>query len=334
VPVPVSCGVPSGLTVSNLGNKSATFGWAAVPNATSYTLQYNLASNAGWLQVTGISGTTYTRSNLQIGVNYKFKVKAVCGAGSSTFSSEFTFSTLNCLSAGDNSAEWIDLFSLGTINRTSGAETGGYINTGLTTNLVIGSTGNQGQISAGFDGSVRNQNYSVYIDFNRNGNYNDAGERVYGTGGLINGNIQNFTFSIPSTATAGMAGLRVVMAKNGSGNHNACMENFQGETEDYTVNLTASSSRLSAENELITNDSEEIITVYPNPSSGLFKVNIPSNYEAKNFDIYGILGKMVISKSVENNEIEIDLRSEQVGMYLLNIQSKSGKKITKKLWKY
>jgi hypothetical protein len=332
-PPPVACGVPTNFTISNLGNRTATINWAAVPSATGYTVYYNLITNAGWLAV-NVNTNSFTRTNFQIGANYRYKVRAVCSSGTSAFSPDQTFTTLNCVSAGNNANEWIDLFSLGTINRVSGAEAGGYINTSLSTNLNIGSTGNQGQISAGFAGNSRQQNYSVYIDFNRNGNYNDVGEKVFGIAGLTNSNTSNFSINIPTTATPGPAGLRVVMSKNGQPVNGPCLENFEGETEDYLVNLVAPSSRIMAESEANITEYPENMEVFPNPSTGNFKVKITENFKASSYQIMSLTGRLVDNKSIENDsELMLDLSHEQPGLYFLKVNNAANKSLIKKIWK-
>lgn len=332
---PTSCGVPSGFFMTNIGNRSATFNWSPVANATSYTLNYKVSTNAGWLTINGIIGNNFTRTNLQIGSNYIYKVRAVCSNGTSVFSPDQNFSTLNCVSAGNNTNEWIDLFAIGSINRVSGAEPGGYLNTGLSANLTIGSTNNTGQISAGFASNQRNQNYSVYIDFNRNGNYNDAGERVFGIGGLNNAGIFNFAVSIPANATPGPAGLRVVMSKNGQPANGPCLENFEGKTEDYIVNLVAPSSRISAHNETVKAEHPENLVAYPNPSNGNYRVKIPFDFKAEAYQILNMTGKVLQNNKVnEPSSIELNISNEPSGLYILNIKEKSGKQINTKLWKY
>lgn len=331
---PISCGVPNGLFVSNIGNKSATFNWSPVANATSYVLHYKVSSNTGWLSVTGISGNSYTRTNLQIGANYIYKIRAVCNGGTSAFTQDQTFSTLNCVSGGNNTNEWIDQFSIGTISRSSGPEAGGYIQTGLTTNLNIGSSGNQGQISAGFSGNSRLQNYSIYIDFNRNGSYNDAGERVFGIGGFNNAVINNFSINIPSSATPGQTALRVVMSKNGQPTNSPCLENFEGETEDYLVNLVATGSRFLAENEVESQGNIEKIVVFPNPSTGQFLVNIPVNFELEKYQLLNLNGNLIFEKFEKNTQLQLDITDKPTGLYLLKLVGKNYKQITYKLWKY
>ena len=72
--------------------------------------------------------------------------------------------------------------------------------------------------------------------------------------------------------------------------------------------------------------------IYPNPSNGVFQVNIqsdiPTTYEVK---VVNLIGKTIVQKQVETNfETRFDLSSHPKGVYFLQI--KSGKKqITKRV---
>ncbi len=255
---------------------------------------------------------------------YEYKIRSRCGNNYSNFSPLSTFTTLNCASYGNNSSEWIDLFSLGSINRSSGADAGGYINTGLSTSLVIGSSVNAGQISAGFSGNVRSQNYSVYIDFNRNGNFADAGERVFGTGYINSAGTFNFNVVIPATATPGPANMRVVMRRASNGSVSACLTGFLGETEDYTVNLVSSLRGMEfpvTTSELLQNK----ILIGPNPSNGIFTVTLPEDANMLSYEVINTSGIIVQKGIVQKTKMfSIDISSLSKGLYILKLTGPMG----------
>jgi hypothetical protein len=265
---------------------------------------------------------------------YQFAVASKCGSTFTAYSPVGTFTTQNCATNANNTAQWIDLFKVGTINRVSGADPGGYINTGLSTNLVIGSTGNAGQISAGFAGAVANNNYNVYIDFNRNGSFNESNERVAGASLISNAGTFNFTFSIPSTATPGVTGMRVVMRKNTDGVPGPCLQGFVGEAEDYTVNLTTTAFNGFGENPIpitgITTPAESVvinsgITVAPNPSTGKYNVSFNSGFSPVQYDIINTSGHSVKSaKVVSAKNLQLDITTMPAGLYLLRLADRNG----------
>lgn len=72
------------------------------------------------------------------------------------------------------------------------------------------------------------------------------------------------------------------------------------------------------------------ITIYPNPSNGIFNIKMKSITEVK-FDIYDITGKLIMRKSniIENN-YKLDLTNYSKGIYFMKINSDLGS-VTKKL---
>ncbi|RXK85837.1 right-handed parallel beta-helix repeat-containing protein [Filimonas effusa] len=82
---------------------------------------------------------------------------------------------------------------------------------------------------------------AIWIDFNRDGDFEDAGEKVFVENAtvlgprLINGNI-----SIPLGAVPGVTGMRIILAEGYSGaDLKPCMSYAYGETEDYFVTIKA-----------------------------------------------------------------------------------------------
>jgi Zn-dependent metalloprotease len=337
------CNVPTGLNTTGIGNTGAVLNWAAVSGANSYRLQYKTAAATTWTVVTNINTTGYTLSNLAMSTVYQFAVSSKCGSTFTAYSPVSSFTTLNCVTSANNTAQWIDLFKVGTINRVSGADAGGYVNTGLSTNLLIGSTANAGQISAGFSGAVANNNYNVYIDFNRNGSFNESNERVFGAALISNAGTFNFSFNIPATATPGVTGLRVVMRKNTDGPPGPCIQGFVGEAEDYLVNLTTTAFQGFGINPVtvaeVKTPTEDLknnagITVGPNPSTGIYNVSFNSGYNPVQYDIINTNGLAVKSaRVVSAKNLQLDITSMPAGLYLLRLTDRSGKNELLKLVK-
>jgi hypothetical protein len=239
-----TCGVPAGLASSSITTTGATVSWTAVSGASSYTLQYKTAAATTWTTVSGITTTSRALTGLIAGTTYNYKVSATCTSGTSAYSAASSFTTTSsttttyCASKGSSQAyEWIDLVNIGTINRTSGKETGGYLNTGLSTNLVIGSTGNTINFSAGFTSTIYTEYWRIYIDFNRDGDFVDAGETIV-SGSATGSGTYFATFSVPSTVTVGSTRMRVVMSDASA--TTSCGTFNYGETEDYSINFTSS----------------------------------------------------------------------------------------------
>ncbi|MFM6925914.1 MAG: M4 family metallopeptidase [Ferruginibacter sp.] len=337
------CNVPTGLNATNIGNTGATLTWNAMSGVNSYKLQYRVAASNSWIAISNINTNSYTLSNLAMATTYEFQVSSKCGSTLTAYSPLKPFTTLNCATSANNTAQWIDLFKVGSINRVSGADPGGYINTGLSTNLVIGSV-NAGQISAGFAGAAASNNYTVYIDFNRNGSFNETDEKVAGASLINTAGTFNFNITIPATATPGITGMRVVMRKNTDGSPGPCLQGFVGEAEDYTVNLTTTAFQGFGNNDPYTfgevrTASENVqakpaITVAPNPSSGIYKLSFNSGFNPVYYDIINTNGLAVKSaKVVSAKTLQLDITAMPAGLYLLRLTDIDGKKQTLRLIK-
>jgi hypothetical protein len=343
------CLEPYGLSTTNITTTSAVLNWQESStvnhNNTGYSVSYRRAiTGAAWIQLTNVYNnikvTTYNLTGLLPGTAYEWRVRRACAYFNSNYITG-SFVTLACISNGNNSGEWISRFKLGTIDRLSGAETGGYANTGLSTDLVIGSSGNAGQISAGFPGGSRTERFNVYIDFNRNGSFADPGEAlVSGTNpSTINGTtIKNFSISIPGTAIAGPTRMRVVMRRSNNGSVSSCITNYQGETEDYLVNLVASGNRSGAESgkQAVTDLTEKMaassLRVSPNPSNGVFTISQFSGNDVVKYEIADLNGKTVLQKNITaTNLFTVDLSRSPKGLYLLRVYDRAQRVQTLKL---
>ncbi len=334
------CLQPYSLSTTNIGTTSATLNWqqsTAINNGnTGFSVSYRLANtNNAWTQLTDIynnpTATFFNLTGLAAGTAYEWRVRRVCSATNSNYITS-QFVTLSCTANGANSSEWIDLFSLGSINRVSGAEPGGYANVAANTNLTIGSTVNAGQISAGFASTVRSQRYSIYIDFNRNGSFADAGERLINTATLSNAGTFNFNINIPATATAGPTKMRVIMRRS-SGSITPCITGYLGEAEDYNVTLVANGSKTSAMALPIASPSSQVaIGISPNPSTGLFNIQVPIAFEAVGYEVVNMNGKTVQSHVTNKGRLfTVNLTTAPAGLYVLRLRGANGKVISQKI---
>ncbi len=87
---------------------------------------------------------------------------------------------------------------------------------------------------------------AIWIDFNHNNSFNDAGEKVFVESNIAYGP-RNVTglITIPIGATTGQTVMRVIVAEGYSGNTlTPCLQYGYGETEDYIINLQPPNSTL------------------------------------------------------------------------------------------
>ncbi len=324
----VACDVPTSISISGATYNQATISWATVSGGLSYTIEYKPTTSTVWNTVSS-STNSKVLTGLTSATLYDVRVKANCTAGVSTYiNSQFTTYSSTCPAWGVNASEYIDLFALGTINRTSGREVGGYFNTNITTNLAKGST-TVGQFSAGYNpGIIFGENFAVYIDFNNNGSFADAGERVVAPTYVTSGSATyNFNVTIPNNASTGVRKMRVIICRSTSTIAPCQFTNFKGEVEDYKVNIVNNGNRMAANTSnnsasIIADETIENITIFPNPSTGNFNIQMPESVNAAYYEIISINGAIIEKKNIEStNSFSIDLSNQTNGLYLINIIS-------------
>lgn len=309
----IPCPQPSSLTTSSIGMTGATIGWTAAPGYNTYVsdfaTSYRKSGATTWTSLSNTSGTSKTLTGLQANTTYEWRVTQTCPYFNSSAVTS-TFTTLACNSAGSNSTEWISRFKLGGINRSSSAESGGYANINSTATLSRGSS-HSGQIRVDYTGGFTNKQYKIYIDYNNNTIYEES-ELVYGPSTITSGSAINFTLSISSTAATGTHGMRVIMARSGT-SINGCLTGFNGETEDYKVNITGSGSKGVEMSSEIAELNK--ISVFPNPAANYLNIQLPETVSVVN--VYDITGKRIYQQQAVNDLMQIDVAQWPVTQYLV-----------------
>jgi hypothetical protein len=83
---------------------------------------------------------------------------------------------------------------------------------------------------------------------------------------------------------------------------------------------------------IISNDFEDEIKLYPNPTSGRLQVELKGGYSNINIEVTNELGQLIIKKQMNVTNFIFDLTKYETGVYLLNIES-DGKKASFKVIK-
>jgi chitodextrinase len=309
---------PTNLTVSNITQTSVNLSWAASTDNVGVT-GYDVYQGTSVIQT--VTGTTASVTGLTANTTYSFSVKAKDAAGNvsdpsnvvnvTTFVNTITY----CASRGNSTAnEWIQRVQLGSINNTSGNNSGYADYTNLSATLVKG-TSNTIIITPGWSGTNYREAYRVWIDYNQDGDFLDSGEQV------VNVNKTNVTsisrsFTVPTTALNGPTRMRVSMKYNAS--PTSCEVFPYGEVEDYTVVISNTATQNFADPTGETAEAELI--VYPNPVSDN-QLNVMLNGAvAKEIRIYNLQGKLLSRQAFETTVNVADL---QRGMYLIEVISEN-----------
>ena len=250
--MPVPCSVPANLAL--LGKDYSWFaaGWNAVSGATAYSWRYKRTVDASWVTNDSWSATNVLSALRTPCTPYVFQVRAVCGSSFSDWSPELSFTTDGCgdpycYSYGIAFGDWIKRVDFSNI---SGASESDYGYTNFTSTVAAVNKGQSYPItlvSGNNSGSQGSTYYwSVWIDFNQDNDFNDAGENVLsqsaskstssGTGYV--GNI-----AIPADAASGVTRMRVAMSLNAGETPCATSSNYR-DVEDYGINISVPAASL------------------------------------------------------------------------------------------
>lgn len=142
-----------------------------------------------------------------------------------------------CASNGNNTNdEYIGRVQLNTINNISGVGTTstGYSNfTGISTDLTQSSNYTI-TVTPTWTGTIYNEGFAVWIDYNQNNDFTDPGELVFSNAPSTNSTVSG-NFTIPVTALTGNTRMRVSMKYDDI--PTSCEVFSYGEVEDYIVNI-------------------------------------------------------------------------------------------------
>ncbi|MDB9721388.1 GEVED domain-containing protein, partial [Winogradskyella sp.] len=234
-PVVCNASVPTGLVASNVSVNSATLTWDAVAGA-SYDLRYRQVGTTNWI-TTAVTGISLGLTGLSTLTEYEAQIRSKCSGGSnSAYSSSVNFTTTDvqldyCDSASTNvNDEYISRVQLNTIDNSSGPQFYSDF-TGIST-VLTKDTQYTIEVTPTWTGTVYSEAYAVWIDYNRDGDFNDAGEQVFSQAPTQATSVSG-SFTVPTGAIENSTRMRVSMKYNAL--PIAC-ESFQfGEVEDYTI---------------------------------------------------------------------------------------------------
>ena len=243
-PAPPACAAPSTLTTSNITNTTATISWTAASPApaSGYEYFYSTSATAPTAGTTPSGSTaagvvTANITGLTANTTYYFWVRSNCGgSGTSTWAGSGTFFTGYCQPTGTGvSSSITNVVTSGGItnlSNASGFTAGGYANfTAFSCSQSAGGTINF-TLTYVSDPGTR-----IFIDWNNDLDFNDAGEIVYSSNGYVLSTVSG-SFTVPVGQATGNYRMRIVADWN-SMTPIACPVGIDGETEDYTFTVAA-----------------------------------------------------------------------------------------------
>lgn len=311
--------VPTNLTASGTTSSSTNLSWNASTDNVAVT---GYEVYRGTTLVTTVNTTTYSATGLTASTAYSFSVKAKDAAGNVSAQSNVVnvttlapISVTYCTSASTNTNdERIGKVVFGTINNTS-TGTAGYENfTAQSTNATRG-TAYTITITPTWTGTIYNEGYGVWIDYNQDGDFADAGELVFSKTASKTTPVSG-TFTIPTTATLGSTRVRVSLKYNAI--PTSCGSFTYGQVEDYTVNIVTS-----AREDMHSVSNTIAFKLYPIPVRENF-LNISGLEKESTFKIFNLLGQELTNGKV-NNDV-VDLSRIAAGNYIIEISNEDGVK--------
>ena len=265
--------------------------------------------------------TTYAVTGLTAATAYTFSVKAKDTAGNISIPSNVVTVTTTanitityCSSTGTSTAdEKIGKVVFGTISNTS-TGTAGYENfSALSTNTIRG-TAYTITITPTWTSTVFSEGYAVFIDYNGNGLFTDAGETVW-TKAISTTTPVTGSFTIPLATTLGAKRMRVSMKYNGI--PTSCETIPYGQVEDYTVNASVA-ARMTE----VANNTDISFNLYPNPVT-TDVLNVSNLDETSEYSLFNLMGQELGKGKIENGS-EINVGLLTAGTYLITISNKKG----------
>ncbi|WP_202702613.1 M4 family metallopeptidase [Flavobacterium sp. UGB4466] len=322
---------PTNLAASGTTGSTTNLTWTASTDNVGVT-GYDIYQGT---TLKGSSTTTnYTVTGLTALTAYSFSVKAKDGAGNVSTASNVvnvttTAASLNyCNSQGNSTVdERIGKVVFGTINNTSTGTTGYENYTAISTNAAKG-TAYTITITPVWTSTIYSEGYAIFIDYNQDGDFTDAGETVW-TKATSTAATATGTITIPATATLGTTRLRVSMKYNGI--PTSCESFSYGQVEDYSINITASGAIVNQEivAGLVETNETARFALYPNPVVDELNISLADN-TGYTFRITNTLGQQVSSGALSGNPI--DVRTLKTGLYVIELNN-GAKRIVKKFAK-
>lgn len=216
--------------------------WTNIPGATSPSYTATTSSNAYYQLVTTCTNSSMTATSNVVSYTVDGNPCA-CGTYPAIYPSSTADEDISNVTVGtmSNSSTCATL-APGTgsiLNRYSnytGHVTGPTVQTGQIVNFSLTQTS---------CGSSYNNGFQIYIDYNQDGDFLDAGEQVYNQPVAATGNhTKTGTFAIPMTATLGTTRMRITNTETTfptSNNYTSTTFSY-GEVEDYCITIVAATA--------------------------------------------------------------------------------------------
>lgn len=303
------------------------FAWNADLNVENYSIE--IAEDADFntlVETAQLSENTYTTTTvLDENTTYYWRVKGENPCGESGFS-EASFTTGSCTlcpSSGNTDYETSTTQVIfNGIDNSSGKPSGYSDYTDISTEVSRGETYNI-SVNLNTGGFLYAAGARVWIDWNQNCNFEENERYELGTTvGESDGATTEspLTIEVPQDAVLGETTMRVSSKYVATQQDfpESCEQDFDGEVEDYTVEVTGGLNVDGPPKEETAS-----LKVFPNPSQGLFTVSLKNGKitsDQFSVQLFDLQGRRVFDRdyqATDNFEVKVNVNKLESGLYLL-----------------
>lgn len=346
---------PSCPTLSSPANAATgvavapTLSWAASAGADSYDVYFGTTADPTTL-VGNVTTTNYTGSTtLALNTTYYWKVVPKNTVGSATGCTVYSFTTTTTVAycgplVYSSGVEPITSVVFGGMTNTSPAATGGTAHEFFLDKVA--EVNQEGtfpiKLQGNTDGTAFTTKFIVFVDWNQDGDFLDAGETYFDTAATTisvtastgtDGKEAVGDIVVPANALLGNTRMRIKKNFGAATFYpNPCFSagtlavganTGYGQAEDYTVNVGAKLA--------VTESSKNGIKSYPNPVKDIF--NIEAQGKIKNVKVYDVSGKQLFTKDLSEAKSQIDFSKFGAGVYVVTTVLEDGTSTSTKVIK-
>ncbi len=313
------CAVPGTIAATAVDTSGIVVDWSTVLVAITYDVRYALEGTGVWTEVTGLTASPYAIAGLAGCNTYEVQMRSTCdGTTTTDWSSSSTVVVPGCgvctdiafcaSAAEDATEEWIDRVQIGSIDNESGNNQGYAVFSDQATDLEVGAP-YPVTLTPAFNGGPFNENWSVWIDFDLDGDFEVPGELVFE--GEESQTVVTGDLLVPAGSPLGSTRMRVIMKFNNPV-ADGCEDAYSyGETEDYCVAIIASSG--------LAETGSGAGNVYPNPANGVLFLELPGSTGKAMVEVLDNTGKSVLRQSIDQPRSQLNTSGMAEGLYLYRV---------------
>ena len=157
-----------------------------------------------------------------------------------------------------------------------------------------------------------NAYFGMWIDWNNDGNFSQ-GESIYLSQTYTIGGV--LQVNVPNNAVIDTVIMRLRATSSLPG---ACDSISGGETEDYPLIITTSSSSINE------NTSVAAWSLFPNPAMDIIEIETESKIGARNLEIADVLGNVIMGEEITGLKIILNISDLPAGIFLVRLNCDSG----------